>query len=57
VQFATAGGDMAWSGDGRGFYYTRYPQGTERPAEDSNFYQQVYYSKNACLQQTRFKIK
>ena len=48
---------MAWSGDGRGFYYTRYPQGTERPAEDSNFYQQVYYSKNACLQQTRFKIK
>ena len=43
VQFATAGGDMAWSGDGRGFYYTRYPQGNERPAEDANFYQQVYY--------------
>ncbi len=43
VQFATAGGDMAWTGDGRGFYYTRYPQGTERPAEDANFYQQVYY--------------
>jgi prolyl oligopeptidase len=43
VQFATAGGDMAWSGDGRGFYYTRYPQGDERPAEDANFYQQVYY--------------
>jgi prolyl oligopeptidase len=43
VQFATAGGDMAWAGDGRGFYYTRYPQGTERPAEDANFYQQVYY--------------
>jgi len=43
VQFATAGGDMAWSGDGRGFYYTRYPQGNERPPEDANFYQQVYY--------------
>jgi prolyl oligopeptidase len=43
VQFATAGGDMAWTGDGRGFYYTRYPQGNERPAEDANFYQQVYY--------------
>jgi prolyl oligopeptidase len=43
VQFATAGGDMAWSGDNRGFYYTRYPQGAERPAEDANFYQQVYY--------------
>ena len=43
VQFATAGGDMAWTGDGRGFYYTRYPQGNDRPAEDANFYQQVYY--------------
>jgi prolyl oligopeptidase len=43
VQFATAGGDMAWTGDGQGYYYTRYPQGNERPAEDANFYQQVYY--------------
>jgi prolyl oligopeptidase len=43
VEFATAGGDMAWTGDERGFYYTRYPQGNERPAEDANFYQQVYY--------------
>ena len=43
VQFATAGGDMAWTGDNRGFYYTRYPQGNERPPEDANFYQQVYY--------------
>jgi prolyl oligopeptidase len=43
VQFATAGGDMAWTADDRGFYYTRYPQGHERPAEDANFYQQVYY--------------
>ena len=43
VEFATAGGDMAWTGDERGFYYTRYPQGKERPAEDANFYQQVYY--------------
>ena len=29
--------------DGRGFFYTRYPRGTERPAEDLDFYQQVYY--------------
>jgi len=43
VQFATAGGDMAWTGDNSGFYYTRYPQGNERPAEDTDFYQQLYF--------------
>ena len=26
VNFATAGGSIAWKGDGSGFYYTRYPQ-------------------------------
>jgi prolyl oligopeptidase len=45
VNFATAGGSIAWKGDGSGFYYTRYPQGNERPAEDANFYQQVYFHK------------
>lgn len=43
VNFATAGGSIAWKGDSSGFYYTRYPQGNERPAEDANFYQQVYF--------------
>ena len=45
VNFATAGGSIAWKADGSGFYYTRYPQGSERPAEDANFYQQVYFHK------------
>jgi len=45
VNFATAGGSIAWNHDGSGFYYTRYPQGQERPAEDANFYQQVYFHK------------
>jgi len=45
VNFATAGGSIAWKGDNSGFYYTRYPQGKERPAEDANFYQQVYFHK------------
>lgn len=45
VNFATAGGSIAWKGDGSGFYYTRYPQGEERPPEDANFYQQVYFHK------------
>ena len=45
VNFATAGGSIAWKADSSGFYYTRYPQGNERPAEDANFYQQVYFHK------------
>jgi prolyl oligopeptidase len=45
VNFATAGGSIAWKRDDSGFYYTRYPQGNERPPEDINFYQQVYFHK------------
>jgi prolyl oligopeptidase len=45
VNFATAGGSIAWKADSSGFYYTRYPQGNERPADDANFYQQVYFHK------------
>ena len=43
VNFATAGGSLEWKADSSGFYYTRYPQGNERPPEDANFYQQVYF--------------
>lgn len=45
VQYPTGGGDLAWTKDGGGFWYTRYPQGEERPREDMNFYQQVYFHK------------
>lgn len=45
VNFATAGGSLDWNKDATGFYYTRYPQGKERPGEDANFYQQVYFHK------------
>jgi prolyl oligopeptidase len=45
VQYPTAGGSVAWNTDASGFYYTRYPQGNERPKEDRNFYQQVYYHR------------
>jgi prolyl oligopeptidase len=45
VNFATAAGSIAWKADSSGFYYTRYPQGNERPPEDANFYQQVYFHK------------
>jgi prolyl oligopeptidase len=45
AQYPTGGGSLAWNKDGSGFYYTRYPQGNERPEPDMNFYQQVYFHK------------
>jgi prolyl oligopeptidase len=43
VNGGTAGGDLAWAPDCKGFFYTRYPRGKERPAQDIDFYQQVYF--------------
>ena len=45
VNGGTAGGSLAWNADGTGFYYTRYPRGKERPPEDLDFYQQIYFHK------------
>ena len=45
VHGGTAGGSMAWSGDGKGFWYTRYPREGERPAADLPFYQQVWFHR------------
>ncbi len=43
VMLPTGGGSVEWAADDRGFYYTRYPQGGERPPEDRQFYQQVWF--------------
>ncbi len=45
VNFPTASGSIAWNRDNSGFYYTRYPQGNERPVADVNFYQQVFFHR------------
>jgi prolyl oligopeptidase len=45
VNGATAGGSVAWNHDATGFWYTRYPRESERPAADLNFYQQVYFHR------------
>ncbi len=45
VNGGTAGGDLAWAPDGSGFYYTRYPREGERPPEDMDFYQQVWFHR------------
>jgi prolyl oligopeptidase len=39
----TAGGSLAWNAEASGFWYTRYPHTGERPKEDLDFYQQVYF--------------
>jgi prolyl oligopeptidase len=45
TSFPTAGGSAAWTPDGAGLYYTRYPHEGERPQQDLNFYQQIYFHR------------
>ena len=45
VTYATGGGDIEWSADSKGFFYTRYPLAGERPQEDSAFYMQVWFHR------------
>ncbi len=45
VQFPTGGGSAAWTADNSGILYTRYPHQGERPEQDVNFYQQVWFHR------------
>ena len=45
VNGGTAGGGAAWLPDSSGFFYTRYPRGSERPAADKLFFVQLYLHK------------
>lgn len=45
VNSGTAGGTLAWKGDGSGFWYTRHPAPGERAPEDMGFYQQVFFHR------------
>jgi len=45
VNYATAGGSLAWDAKSEGFFYTRYPRPGERPDADLDFYTQVYYHR------------
>jgi prolyl oligopeptidase len=44
VQYPTAGGDAAWAPDGKGFWYTRYPD-PDRPADEQHFHQKVWFHR------------
>ncbi|MFI5120814.1 MAG: prolyl oligopeptidase family protein [Thermoanaerobaculia bacterium] len=43
VQVGTGGGSVTWTADSNGLWYTRYPHEGERPGEDLDFYQQVFF--------------
>ena len=43
VNGGTAGGALAWTPDGKGVWYTRYPHAGERPEEDLGFYVQLWF--------------
>jgi prolyl oligopeptidase len=45
VQYPTGGGSAAWNADGTGVFYTRYPHEGERPEQDLNFFQQVWFHR------------
>ncbi|MEQ1854614.1 MAG: S9 family peptidase, partial [Chthoniobacteraceae bacterium] len=43
VQYPTGGGSAAWTPDSKAVFFTRYPHKGERPEEDANFYQQIWF--------------
>ena len=45
MQYPTGGGSAAWTADGAGIFYTRYPHQGERPEADVDFYQQVWFHR------------
>jgi prolyl oligopeptidase len=57
VNGGTAGGDVAWTPDGKGLYYTRYPYPGERPDEDLSFYQQIWFhTLGTPIEQDRYVL-
>ena len=57
AQNGTGGGGLAWLPDGKSFFYTRYPRGNERPAEDRDFYMQVYHhTLGTPTEQDRYEL-
>jgi prolyl oligopeptidase len=43
VNGGTAGGDLEWAADSKGFYYTRYPRQGERPDDELGGYVEVWF--------------
>jgi len=43
VNRGTGGGDAAWTPDGKGIYYTRYPAKGEKPDGEADFWMQAWF--------------
>jgi prolyl oligopeptidase len=43
VQYGTGGGDVAWTPDSKGLYYTRYPRAGEKPEPERHFWIEVWF--------------
>ena len=56
VNKGTGGGSVAWNGDGSGFFYTRYPADDERPKQDLDFYQQIYFQLGTPVSTDTYSI-
>lgn len=57
VNTGTAGGDLAWTPDSSGFFYTRHPLPGEREEKDINFYQQAYFHQlGTAMSEDRYEI-
>ncbi|MDE2403994.1 MAG: S9 family peptidase [Sphingomonadales bacterium] len=44
VQYPTAGGSLAWTADGKGYWYTRFP-GDEAPESERHFNQSAWFHR------------
>ena len=57
VNGPTAGGDLSWDEDSKGFYYTRYPRDGEKSPADQNFYQQLWHrTLGTALADDRYEL-
>ena len=57
AQNGTGGGSASWRPDSQGFFYTRYPQGTERSPEDRDFFMQLFqHTLGTPAAQDRYEI-
>ncbi|HUQ06588.1 MAG TPA: alpha/beta fold hydrolase [Kofleriaceae bacterium] len=57
VQRGTGGGDVAWTPDSKGIYYTRYPRAGEKPEQERDFWMQLWFHElGTPVEQDRYEL-